>query len=223
MIWSYAHHAVELLRLVVTLSEEDRLVLAVPQIRLLLELAMTSIWLYLNPDNAAGALIHEDLRQKKATVDEALKAGHEQLRDLVARLEAEQAPFLGDASREGQYIAHRFKAIDGGSEMYPLYRVLCGDSHATARLADFYLENHDRDKAHPLGIVLNPDAKLDSHESTLGIAISMTLCALKACDLVDAKGRRKSQLAKAAKRFGITLEFRLAASEKSASGSAKTA
>lgn len=79
MIWSYAHHAVELLRLVVTLSEEDRLVLAVPQIRLLLELAMTSIWLYLNPDNAAGALIHEDLRQKKATVDEALKAGHEQL------------------------------------------------------------------------------------------------------------------------------------------------
>ncbi|MGN6127533.1 MAG: DUF5677 domain-containing protein, partial [Humibacter sp.] len=76
VIWSYANHVVELMRTVLDLSEQDRMVIALPLIRLMVENAITSIWLYLEPENVR-AVIHEGLRQRKAALENVLETAAE--------------------------------------------------------------------------------------------------------------------------------------------------
>lgn len=213
MIWTYATHTVELMRAVIDASERSRMTTAIPQVRLMIELAMTSIWLYLLPAEAAKALVHETIRQQRATVRDAIAAGYTESEydEILARLDTEKAEHEEDKSPAGKSFEQRCRAIEGGLGMYVMWRLLSRMSHAGGNVADHYLIATQVDDQNPLGVVFNPNPDDDAHESTLGIAVCMLLAALKVCDLVDGEGRRKTQLRKAAKRIGIALEFNLAA------------
>jgi hypothetical protein len=64
------------MRTVLALSEQNRLVIALPLIRLMVENAVTSIWLYLEPENVR-AVIHEGLRLRKAALENVLETAAE--------------------------------------------------------------------------------------------------------------------------------------------------
>ncbi|WPR91330.1 hypothetical protein [Microbacterium rhizosphaerae] len=213
IVWTYATHAVEVMRVVLRQSELGRMAVVASEVRLMIELGMTSIWLYLQPVPAAKALLHETLRQHRATVRDAIAVGHDGFEELLKRLDAEQAENDGDSSPTGKSFEQRCRAIDGGLEMYVMWRLYSRMSHATGNLADHYLLEVPISAENPLGIALNPDGEEDTHESSLGLAICMLLVALKACDLIDAEGRRTTQIRTAAKKIGLGLDFKLIATE----------
>lgn len=208
-IWSLANHSVELTRTILLLSEQNRLVVAVPLIRLLLENMITGVWLYLSPNSAPG-LVHEGLRNRVAAIREVLGYGsagftEETLAEWTGYLDE----FGADASREGRYFEQRCKAIVDGPAVYTTWRMASSLSHAGMSMIDFYLVQSERSDDNPLGISLNHNATLPSHEAWVGTAGCTLLGCMKSYDLISAKGRLKTQIAGGAKRMGVGLEFRL--------------
>lgn len=210
VIWSYTKHVVELMRTVLDLSRSDRMVVAIPQIRLMTELTMTGVWLHLYPEKVR-AIIHESLRQKRASIKDIIALGRDGFDDaLLQTIEAQVDEFSDDADPAGKHFEARCREVADGLGVYATWRVMSSLSHPGLAMADFYLREADDEGVHPAGLTFQPDAKLNSHEAWLGTAICMLICALRACDLVDADGRRKTQIARAARRMGITAEFRRA-------------
>lgn len=210
IIWSYTQHAVELVRSILELSKQDRIVITIPLIRLTLESAMTAIWLYLTP-SAARAVIHEGLRQRQAALKEVIELGTDGFDDRNLSSIAKQLDeFAADSLPAGKSFCERCRAIVDGPGVYATWRVMSSFSHAGMAMGDFYLTTVEPKPDAPTGIALNSAAKMDHHEAWLGTAVCMLLAALKVCDLIDGEGRRKNQIAKAAKRMGITLDFALA-------------
>lgn len=213
LVWSFTNHVVELVRTVVDLSEQDRMIVGVPLIRLATENAMTAVWLYLSP--AGGrAVIHEGLRLKRAAIDDVLRLGaedftEEQLVAVEAQLAEQSAHKLPAAGNFGELC----RQLVDGLGVYATWRVMSSYSHAGLTMGDFYLREAPPTKASPLGLSFEPDARLSSHEAWLGTAVCMLIAALKACDQIDAEGRHRKQINRAVKRMGITVDFRLSADE----------
>jgi hypothetical protein len=205
LIWSYTQHSVELMRTILDLSAQDRMVIAVPLIRLMVENAMTSIWVYLSPP-ATRAVVHEGLRQQRAAIADIIKVGAEGFDESnLDEVNKKLKDFEGDNLPAGQHFDQRCKQIVAGLGVYASWRILSSLSHAGMALGDFYLvETHE-----PPYLILNEDARLDYHEAWFGTAICMLIVSMKACDLIDARGGHKTQLERAARRMGISLDFAL--------------
>lgn len=212
MIWALANHSVVTARALLLLINNGPLVAAMPQIRLMMDLALTAAWLSVHP-NAAGALYYEHLRQRKAAIDEVLLGKRpglsEKDRDAIL---AEMDEFVGDRHPTGQYAEKRFKAMEGGADVYISYRIASTFSHASAELADTYLTSVPESVDSPLGIALSPDEDVDTfqREAWIGTAAAMLVLALTAENAIDSKGRFKTQLVKSAKRLGVSMDIALA-------------
>lgn len=113
------------------------------------------------------------------------------------------------ASREGRYFEKRCKAIVDGPAVYTTWRMASSLSHAGMSMIDFYLVEAERSDDNPLGIALNHNATLPSHEAWLGTAACALLACMKAYDLITAEGRLQTQIAEGAERMGIGLDFQL--------------
>ena len=209
MIWSLTNHTVELARTVVDLSAADRMVVALPLIRLCMENAMTAAWLLISP-RAVDATVHEGMRQRRAAIRDLLDQGIEGFdADSMAAAESAVGEFAQGKSPEGQHIDRRFKAMKGGAKMYVSYRVASSLSHAGMTLGDFYLEEVPVSLAAPAGLAFMPNKKMDSHEAWVGTAASMLVVAMTACDRTDSKRSQKNQLVKAAATLQIDTDFQL--------------
>lgn len=209
-IWSLSNHSVELTRTILLLSEQNRLVVAVPLIRLLLENMITGVWLYLSP-NSAPSLVHEGLRNRVAAIREILGSGSAGFtQETLAEWTGYLDEFEASASHAGRHFEKRCKAIVDGPGIYTTWRMASSLSHAGMSMIDFYLVEVERSDDNPLGIVLNHGATLPSHEAWLGTAACALLACMKTYDLVSANGRFTTQIEDGAKRMGIGLDFRLA-------------
>lgn len=210
VIWSLANHSVELSRTILLLSEQNRLVIAVPLIRLLLENMITGAWLYLSPDNAR-ALVHEGLRNRVAAIREVVgrsSPGFEP--ELLDEWAGYLDEFEQDANEQGRKFEKRCRAIVDGPDVYTTWRIASALSHAGLTMSDFYLVATKKSEHNPLGIAFHSNATLPSHEAWIGTAACTLLGSMKTFDLISAKGRLKNQIADGAKRMGIGLDFRLA-------------
>lgn len=210
LILSYTQHVVELLRTILQLSAEDRIVIAVPLIRLTVENTMTAVWAYLAPSTAARAVIREGFRLRRAAILDILKVGAAGFDEAdLAKVEADLDEFSADKATEAEQFRALCDAIDGGLGIYATWRIMSSYSHAGMQLADHYLEEVPRSPEAPDGVVFNPDAKLDQHEAWLGTAICMLIASMKLCNEIEVKGRIRDQVEKAARRMGISLDFAL--------------
>jgi hypothetical protein len=204
MIWSYTHHAVELMRTVLDLSEQNRMIIAIPLIRLMTEDAMTAVWLYLEPRNAR-AVVHEGFRQRRAAFQDILASGAAGFDDSDLDDANEILNAFADADLPaGRRLDARCKEIVDGFNVYCSWRVMSSYSHAGMAMGDFYLRETDEAP----GIVLNPDAIMGQHEAWLGTAICMMIAALKACNEIDAKGHLRTQIERASAKMGVVGELR---------------
>ncbi|BAS11828.1 hypothetical protein AHiyo8_01310 [Arthrobacter sp. Hiyo8] len=187
------------MRTIIDLSEADRMLHALPLIRLMVENAMTAIWLYLEPSNAR-AIIKEGFRQRRAAFENLVETEAEgfdrsdidEINGILETLDIELPPF-----------EQRCRQIVGGLEVYIHWRLLSTYSHAGMGLGDLYLE----EIAEPPGLAFAPDAKLQGHESWLGTALCMLLAAMKVCNLIDGKGSLKSQIEQAERKIGVPMIF----------------
>jgi hypothetical protein len=210
MIWSLTHHTTRLSKTICDLSRTDDMLVAVPLIRLCIDNAMTAAWLAVD-QQAAEALIHEGLRQRKNAVDGLVKAGAEGFdADELKKAADELDRFEPRKLAEGQHVEPRMKAIKNGQQSYSLYRIASSFSHAGMTLADSYLQAIPASADAPLGLALAPDNKLDHVEAWLGTTASMLTLAMSAYNMIDADGRQKSQVDRAAKQIGMGTKIELA-------------
>ena len=207
MIWSLTHHTTRLARTVVHLSNSGDMLVAAPLIRLCIENAMTASWLLVGQD-AASALIHEGLRQRKAAIDGILNhGGHSFDAADVERAADELDEFEGLGTGEGRHIEQRFTALVGGAEVYSTYRIASSLSHAGMVLADFYLRVVQKSEDAPLGIALNPDPDAEKSAAWLGTTAAMLALAMNAFNAIDKEGRQKSQVESALRQLGVSGEI----------------
>lgn len=215
VIWSLANHSVELTRTILLLSEQDRLVVAVPLIRLLLENMITGAWLYLSP-SGARALVHEGLRTRVAAIREVLQRGSAGFTPgLLEEWKGHLDEFEGDATAEGRIFEQRCLALVGGPGIYTTWRMASSLSHAGLSMSDFYLVAVEKSDQNPLGVALNRDNTLPSHEAWLGTAACALLGSMKTFDLISGRASFETQLADGARQMGIDVEFRLAGEDAS--------
>lgn len=200
VIWSFSNHVVSLMRTVLDISEQDRVIIAVPLIRLMVENTMTGIWLYLEPSNIM-AILKEGFTKRKAAIGNIIETGAEGFGSSDLE-EVDRILGAFDNSTLPPF-EQRCRQIDGGLSVYCTWRVMSTYSHAGMGMADFYLEEIEEEP----GLALVPDAGLENHEAWLGTAICMLIAAMKLVDNIDYAGGLKSQLERAAQRMGISLAF----------------
>lgn len=82
-----------------------------------------------------------------------------------------------------------------------MFRILSAESHAGLAIADFYSLADD---SSTIGLSFNPDAASNVRPATIGVAACMLLLALNAEELARARPHRTTQIAKAAKRLGVS-------------------
>jgi hypothetical protein len=200
ILWSFTNHVVNLMRTVLDLSEKDRGIIAVPLIRLIVENTMTGMWLYLEPSNT-WAILTEGFQKRKAAINGVIEIEGEGF-DKSDVAEIDQILESLDSATLPPF-EQRCADIEGGKAIYVVYRVLSSYCHAGMALGDFYLGETEE---YP-GLERIPDARLPNHEAWLGAAVSMLIISMKLCDNIDYKGGLKSQLDRAAKRMGMSLNF----------------
>ncbi|WP_166999097.1 hypothetical protein [Paramicrobacterium fandaimingii] len=214
LIWSFTQHVVELTRTILDLSRQNRMIIAVPLIRLSVENTMTSVWAYLVPDSAK-AVVFEGLRNKKNTIAGIIKQNAEGFdAESLGKAQAELSEFEEYRLPAAQNFQQLCDQILGGTGIKLSWRVMSSYSHAQMPMADFYLNEVPKTDDMPLGIEFNPDATLKSHEAWLGTSICMLITSMKVCDSINQEGRHKTQLGRAAKMMGISLDLKLANEQK---------
>ena len=213
VIWSLTNHTVELARTVVELSAADRMLVAMPLVRLIIENAMTIAWLYASP-TATKALVHEGLRQRRRAIEHVVSLGAAGFDgDSIKKAADEQEEFVGFRSSQGSSLEQRFKALEGGDSMYSTYRMASALSHAGLTLADQYLIEIPKTREYPLGISFAPDRTLDVGDAWLGTSATMLLLAMTTCDRVDESRHQKNQLAEAASKLDLDMTATLIGEE----------
>lgn len=209
MILSLTHHAVELSKTILELSISQKMFVAIPLIRLVMDNAMTVAWLSVAPQSD-GALIHESLRQRRNAVENIIKVGGEGFDESTLKEAADELERFADMkSPQGQNVEQRFKALVGGEQTYSLYRIASSLSHAGMTLADQYLVEMVKSEDAPLGIGFAPDKRVPYSEAWMGTTVSMVVLAMTVCDGISSKGQKKHQLEKARKRLGMEMRVEL--------------
>lgn len=217
ILWSFTNHVVNLMRTVLDLSEKDRGIIAVPLIRLIVENTMTGMWLYLELSNT-WAVLTEGFQKRRAAIKGVIeiegegfdKSDLDEIDQILKSLDSATLP----------PFEQRCADIEGGKAIYVVYRVMSSYCHAGMALGDFYLGETEEDP----GLERIPDARLPNHEAWLGAAVSMLIISMKLCDNIDYKGGLKSQLDRAAKRMGMSLNFvKAPKKEKKAAAKARAA
>lgn len=201
MVEALTTHVVRLTRAVLALADAGFTVEAMPLIRLSLECGVTTAWLVLS-EGAGNSLTHEGARLRRAALKEAVKRGPgfesslAQTKEVLSTLEA-------DAAGEGRHFERRCLALDGGDELYLLFRVASSLSHAGLGISDFYAEEAIDEL---FGIRMAPHADLEDMDVWVAIQGAMLLRCLIATNHVNVNFKRTRQLERFAKLFDVSTE-----------------
>lgn len=134
-----AAHTHELANATLALQDAEHDLASIPLIRQALECSVTAIWTALLPDAWAG-LLNADARSQKLLGKELLEASIDVPRDEINEAMALYEDDLvttttGSASKFQQ----RCQDLEGGPDLYPVYRALSNASHAGIRVVDPYI------------------------------------------------------------------------------------
>lgn len=201
-IHTTAHHATRMARALLLVDEQLDGIEGVPLARSVLESAITAVWLLLTPDSG-HLIVREGAKARKVALEDLIAQGEEAgpgYEQAVVTLDYYQEQGLSGAS----HLLQRSRAFQGGDQLYSIYRAFSGRSHPGVGIMDFYVVENP---ASDIGMSFNPDAVDDAREATLGVTAHCLLLALYADELARRKPHRTTQLEKAAKKLGMTLEL----------------
>lgn len=195
-IRTHAHHAVRAARALLQLDTMTQGIELIPLVRLIFECGITAAWL-LVMDGSGQALIRDGAAQRRKALESAAMPSSDDQSSL------EQARRVLDELEGASSFAfeQRCLGLDGGAHLYLMFRILSAESHAGLAIADFYSLADD---SSTIGVSFNPDAASNVRPATIGVAACMLLLALNAEELARARPHRTTQIAKAAKRLGVS-------------------
>ena len=185
------------------LAAGDTLV-AIPLVRAAYEAAITAQWVAQTRDGT-HAMLNEDLRQRRNHVRHLEQAASSALQDNAAGV-AEQIVHELDMSAS----ARTFQSIcedlrPGGADAYIAYRAMGHLSHASALVADQYLDLLDE----PPHLAFRVQAKQPDSGTWTFLVVASLVWAGRAMDYLEQDKRRRSELRGAARVLGIPDEFHL--------------
>lgn len=198
LISAYTNHVANLSRAVLLLHRSEMDFEAVSLVRTSIECVATSCWLYVFPEKtsqlvvASSAELLDVIRSFEragVTGDQTIAKQHDQ---LLANLGKPN-------DLEAQKLWRRFIAIEGGSQLYSIYRALCSLDHATNTLADQYTEEQGDESP----LLLTKAKKDVAVDSVIGIQAVILLRAQLAADLTLKMRRHRGQLEEWADNLGV--------------------
>lgn len=214
-VLALAHHVRRLGAGALDLIDSHGPLVAVPTIRSGYECALTAMWIAQSTD-AVQAWIAQDPAMRRAMQKSLRAADGEQLRRAAEKVVGTDP--LGIESNSGTQadkIVEMLDDFDGGRDLYVHYRLLCGFTHASPMLTDYYLGLDPSPGSNGYAFVPTPEEP-DRTPLVLFIAASM-LWALSAMRFIrknknDAGSKAlRSRLRGAARELGMPSEYHLTA------------
>ncbi|MCJ1697818.1 DUF5677 domain-containing protein [Rathayibacter caricis] len=193
-------HAVDCGRAIAVLYEAKQLVAAVPLIRTLMEDATTAAWLLKTPDGWKG-FTREGADTRRKLLDNIRSANPDLRVDLV-KDELERAKELLDRLdefRSEKDFHQRARSVTGTEDLYVLFRMASGVSHAGAGIVNLYTAE---DPTSDSGFSWVDAAQYPQSEMWLRVASALLVRALTAWDHVLAGNPLRAGLAPLAKKYG---------------------
>ncbi|AND15248.1 DUF5677 domain-containing protein [Rathayibacter tritici] len=193
-------HGVDCGRAIATLYEAGQPLAAVPVIRTLMEDAMTGAWLLKTPDGWKGFLREgADTRRKLLGNIRVAKPG---LREDLVGAELQRAKELldqYDTFKDEKDFFQRARSVTGSEDLYLLFRMASGVSHAGVRIVDLYTKE---DPTSSSGVGWLEKANYEQADMWMRIASALLVRALVAWNHVLAGNPLEPALAPLAKRLG---------------------
>lgn len=204
MVNAYVSHSVNLSRAVLLMHENRLTFESVSLVRSTMEATMTAAWLALYPEKTPDFVVNSSTEKGKV-LKEIDKAGYaSDGGTALAQIDETVADFDGTPDLEARHFYKRCKSMEGGAQVYAMYRVLCTWDHATNDLADAYTQAAEQSEKNPWGLVLMGRVNDDYAGNWLGIQLSLLLRAQIAADMILVKPRHRTQLRKLATRMGVS-------------------
>lgn len=211
LIWAMTKHSVELTESILILDKADKTKYAGSLVRLLLECAITTTWLAVQ-DDSDSALLHAHFRNRGNVLKDFPAPLHEANPEVLRLIEDELREYEEYKRDEGKYIEKRAKALAGGEELYLYYRILSANSHAGVSIAEGEISEVQKTEKFPLGIRLGNEGDPEFERNLLGMTLIWLIMCMRAHNVIDARGRHKTQVEDAIRRVGTNFPFGLATS-----------
>ncbi|AZZ54895.1 DUF5677 domain-containing protein [Rathayibacter iranicus] len=193
-------HAVDCGRAIATLYEAKQPLAAVPIIRTLMEDATTTAWLLKTPDGWKGFL-REGAETRRKLLENVRAANPDLGADLVREelVRAKELLDQLDEFRSEKDFHQRARSVTGTEDLYVLFRMASGVSHAGAGIVDLYTT---QDPTSDSGFSWFDAARYPQSEMWLRVASALLVRALTAWDHVLVGNPLRAGLAPLAKKYG---------------------
>lgn len=207
-VFGLTAHAYHLAEAVLCLYDRGLYAAAVPLVRQALECSLTAAWVEVAGAEAARALMDEQSRNQANTVHEFVKAGFPESSDAARSLQENAAAFRDSRTPAGRSFATRCAELEGGTNLYAVYRAASYTSHAGTAVADLYLwESGDG----PYGVTLDLEPTDETRETWLGCLLSVLVVAELALTRLDRTRGHRSRLKQIAREIQVSDKTRLTA------------
>lgn len=201
-VFGLTAHVYTLVDGALTLHQAGKPMAAVPLIRAAIECAMTAVWVELAGYPGAMALIREQTRGMKNTIEAWVKSGMPDDQDTVGELGRELLTLVKTSTGAGQHFEQRCKELEGGMSMYALYRSASQVSHATTSVVDLYLGAASVDDPGPTGMALSTVPAEYSPDAWLNSALVAVVQATSAWSRLDRAHTHRSRMKELNRRLG---------------------
>lgn len=198
-IHTHAHHAVRLARALRALDIAGFNHEMTPLVRQIFEDGITAAWLLLTP-GSGDILIKDGAKQRAKAQRMMLDLGHIDVDSPGWKQSAEVLKNLASVPSSYQ-MPTRCSALQDGDNLYLTYRALSMETHSGLGVADLYSLEAEQS---PIGVAFDPDPDFPARTSFLGTAACLLLLGINADEQARARPRRTTQIAKAAKRMGVS-------------------
>lgn len=201
-IHTHAHHAVKMARALLVLDDAHAAAETSPVVRLIFECGVLAAWFLLR-EGSGHSMVWKGSEDRKKALKEAAALGTDVGASLTEAADA--IKYLDEAGvHKGWIFKQQCEYLEGGAQLYVLYRVITMESHAGLGIADMYSIS---DESSPIGVAFNPDPENSTRASALGVAASMLFLAVKADELARLKPRRTTQLKKISAKLGVGMRI----------------
>lgn len=209
-VLALTHHVRRLGEAALDLINTHGTLVAAPTIRAGFESALTALWIAQSSD-AVQAWIAQDAATRRAIQKSLREADSPQLRQIADKVVGTIPLGIESTSdTQADKVFEMLNDLKGGKDLYTIYRLLCGFTHATPKLTDYYLklDTSAGSNGYELDLTQDePDRPMQIH-----LVASSMLWALSAVRFVhkDRKALR-SPLRAAARELGVPSEYQLTA------------
>lgn len=198
-------HAVDMGRAIVTLYGASLPIAAPPLVRVLIEDSVTAGWLQLYPEKHR-AFLRKGVDQRRKFFEDVM-AWDPTASDVQHHLQ--EAKEISEAlTGEGAYVIQQvINDLEHNTNLYAVYRILTGQSHAGVGVVDLYTRDTPDT---PTGLSFRSFGQARGAAGIVGTAASMLLQAMIAWDCTLQERQWKQELTELATRLGVQPRWRKA-------------